>query len=72
MPLQTLFNAYGNPNRSLTISVKANNVLQKENTKEEAEFQMRTIRRLRPSDRDNFGINSEDQFNHMFDDLTHV
>ncbi len=72
MPLQTLFNAYGNPDRSLTIEVKAKNVLQKEDTKAEAEFQMRTIRKLQPNDQDNFGVNSEDQFNDMFDNLTRV
>ena len=72
MPLQTLFNAYGNPNRSLTIEVKAKNVLQKEDTKAEAEYQMRIIRKLKPNDHDNFGINSEDEFNDMFDNLTRV
>jgi putative ABC transport system permease protein len=72
MPIKTLFNAFGQPDRSLTIQVKANNVLEKEDTKAEAAYQMRIIRRLKPADPDNFGINSEDQFNQMFDALTSV
>jgi len=72
MPLHTLFNAYGSPDRSLTIAVKAKNVLDKEDTKAEAEYQMRVIRKLKPADRDNFGINSQDQFNQTFDAITAV
>ena len=72
MPLQTLFNAYGNPDRSLTLEVKAQDVLTKEDTKAEAGYQMRIIRKLKPRDPDNFGINSEDQFNQMFDAITGV
>jgi putative ABC transport system permease protein len=70
MPLQTLFNAYGRPDRSLTIAVKAKDVLEKEDTKAEAEFQMRVLRKLKPSAKNNFGINSQDQFNQTFDALT--
>ncbi|HEY3876819.1 MAG TPA: ABC transporter permease [Candidatus Kapabacteria bacterium] len=70
MPLQTLINAYGQPDRSLTLQVKAASLLDKENTKDEAEYQMRIIRRLKPTESDNFGINSNDQFNQIFDGLT--
>jgi len=70
MPLQTFFNAYGPPDPLLTVAIKAKNVLQKEDTKAEAEFQMRVIRKLKPVDPDNFGVNSEDQFNQIFDGLT--
>lgn len=72
MPLQTLFNAYGQPDRSLTIAVKAKNVMEKEDTRAELEYQMRVLRKLKPQDRNNFGINSEDQFNQTFDALTSV
>ncbi len=72
VPLQTLFNAFGQPDRTLTIAVKAKNVLQKEDTKAEADYLMRVIRKLKPSQQDNFGINSEDEFNDMFDNLTRV
>ncbi|HET6400519.1 MAG TPA: ABC transporter permease [Candidatus Kapabacteria bacterium] len=70
MPLQTFFNAYGQPDPMLTIAIKAKNVLQKEDTRAEADFQMRIIRRLKPTEKDNFGVNSEDQFNQIFDGLT--
>ncbi len=72
LPLQTMLNAFGNSDRSLTIAVKAKNVLDKEDTKAEARFHMRAIRGLKPSDDDNFGINSEDEFNTQFDALTNV
>ena len=70
MPLQTFFNAFGDPYRSLTIGVKAKNVLTKEDTKAEVGYQMRIVRGLKPTDRDNFAINGEDQFNTQFDQLT--
>jgi putative ABC transport system permease protein len=70
MPLRTFFNAFGDPYRSLTIAVKAKNVLTKEDTKAEAEFQMRQIRGLKPGERSNFAINSQDEFNKGFDQLT--
>jgi putative ABC transport system permease protein len=70
MPLRTFFNSFGDPYRSLTISVKAKNVLTKEDTKAEAAFQMRMIRGLKPADNDNFAINGEDQFDKQFDALT--
>jgi putative ABC transport system permease protein len=70
LPLATFFSAFGDPDRSLTIAVKAKNVLTKEDTKAEARYQFRVIRGLQPGDDDNFGINSEEQFNDMFDKLT--
>jgi putative ABC transport system permease protein len=72
MPLQTLINAYGDPDRSLTLQIKAKDVLDKENTKADAEYQMRMIRHLKPAEKDNFGINSMDQFNQVFDGITSV
>src|SRR5262249_44132349 len=42
----------------------------KEDTKAEAEYQFRAIRGLKPGQPDNFGINSEEQFNDMFDKMT--
>ncbi len=70
MPLQTFFSAFGDPNRTLTIAIKAKNVLTKEDTKAEAIYQMRMVRGLKPGEDDNFGINSEDAFNTEFDKLT--
>jgi putative ABC transport system permease protein len=70
MPLQTFFNAFGEPDRSLTIGIKAKNVLTKDDTKAEAEYQMRAIHGLKPTDKDNFAINGEEQFDTTFDALT--
>jgi putative ABC transport system permease protein len=70
MPLRTFFTAYGDPHRTVTISVKAKSVLTKLDTKAEIDGMMRQIRRLKPSQDDNFGINSEDQFNQQIDALT--
>jgi putative ABC transport system permease protein len=70
MPLATFFNAFGDPYRSLTIDIKAKNVLTKEDTKAEADYQMRIERGLKPAANDNFAINSEDEFNKQFDQLT--
>ncbi len=72
MPLQTFFNAYGPPDAMLTIAIKAKNVLQKENTKAEADYLMRIIRKIKPTAPDNFGVNSEDQFNQIFNGITNV
>jgi putative ABC transport system permease protein len=70
MPLRTMLSAFGNPHRSFTIAVKAKNVLTKEDTKAEAAYQMRAVRGLRPSEEEDFAINSQDQFNKAFDSLT--
>jgi putative ABC transport system permease protein len=72
IPLHALFNAFGRPDRSVTIAIKAKHVLEKEDTKAEAEYQMRMVRGLTPHDKNNFSINSEDQFNKTFDALTGV
>jgi putative ABC transport system permease protein len=72
IPLHALFNAFGQPNRSVTIAVKAKSVVEKEDTRAEAEYQMRMVRGLKPQDKNNFSINSEDQFNKTFDALTNV
>jgi putative ABC transport system permease protein len=70
MPLRTFLNAFGDPHRSFTIAVKAKSVVTKEDTKAEAAYQMRVVRGLKPTEEDNFAINSQDQFNKAFDSLT--
>ncbi len=72
VPIRTFMNTFGRPDRSLTISVKAANVLTKEDTKAEAEYMMRIVRGLKPGEPSDFSINSEDQFNQIFDKLTGV
>lgn len=70
MPLRTFFSAYGNPQRSITIAVKAKSPATKIDTKEEVEFQMRQIRGLKANQKLNFGLNTQDQFDAMFDQIT--
>lgn len=70
MPLRTLFTAYGNPQRSVTIVVKAKSPLTKLDTKEEIDFHYRQIRGLKPGQKANFGLNTQDQFDAQFDALT--
>ncbi len=70
MPLRTFFAAFGDPHRSITISVKARTVDGKASTRSELEAMMRQIRRLKPAQGNNFGINSQDQFNKQIDALT--
>ena len=70
MPLRTLFSAYGNPQRSVTIAVKARSPQTKLDTKEEIDFHYRQIRGLKPGQKANFGLNTQDQFDAQFDALT--
>jgi putative ABC transport system permease protein len=70
MPLRTLFSAYGNPQRSVTIVVKAKSPQTKLDTKEEIDFHYRQIRGLKPGQKANFGLNTQDQFDAQFDALT--
>ena len=70
MTLRTFLNAFGDPHRSFTIAVKAKSVVSKEDTKAEAAYQMRIVRGLKPTEEDDFAINSQDQFNKAFDSLT--
>ena len=48
------------------IEVKVNNLAQLEDAKEEVRMAMRRIRRLAPSDPDDFAVNQQDQFVDMF------
>jgi putative ABC transport system permease protein len=70
MPIRTFFSAFGDPHRSVTIAVKAKTVDTKLDTRNELEATMRQIRKLKPAEDNNFGINSQDQFNKQIDALT--
>ena len=70
MPIRAFFNAFGDPHRSVTIAVKAKDVRTKLDTREEMEYTFRQIRGLKPQRDNNFGINSQDQFNKQIDTLT--
>jgi putative ABC transport system permease protein len=70
MPLRTFFSAYGDPHRSVTISVKAKSVSNRLETKDELNGVFRSIRALKVGQDNNFGLNSQDQFNKQIDALT--
>ena len=70
MPFHTLQTIYGEKHQSVTIGVKAKSIEHKLDTKDELEFYMRQIRKLKPSDQLNFGINNQDQFNQQIDKIT--
>ncbi len=70
MPYHTLQTVYGEKHQTVTIGVKAKSVDHKLDTRDELEFYMRQIRKLKPSDQLNFGINNQDQFNQSIDKIT--
>ncbi len=70
MPFRTMQSAYGEKHQGVTIGVKAASVEKKQDTRDELEFVMRQIRKLKPNQTLNFGINNQDQFNQQIDGLT--
>ncbi len=72
MPFRTLQTAYGEKHQSVTIAVKAASVAKKLDTKDELEFVMRQIRKVRADAPNNFGINNQDQFNKGIDQITFI
>jgi putative ABC transport system permease protein len=72
MPLRTLETAFGEREESVTIAVKAASVERRQDTRDELEFYMRHIRRLKPNEGLNFGINNQDQFNKGIDAISFV
>ncbi len=70
MPFRTMQSAYGEKHQGVTIGVKAASVEKKQDTRDELEFVMRQIRKLKPNQAINFGINNQDQFNQQIDGLT--
>jgi putative ABC transport system permease protein len=70
MPFRTLQTAFGEKHQSVTIGVKAASVQHKEDTRDELEFVMRQVRKLKPGENLNFGINNQDQFNEAIDKIS--
>lgn len=60
IPITSFIKAYGNRNRQFTIAVKASNQGELEKFRYELIGEMRQIRKLGPTDEDNFSINSMD------------
>ncbi|MFI5263599.1 MAG: ABC transporter permease [Candidatus Kapaibacterium sp.] len=70
MPYRSLQTIYGEKHQSVTIGIKAKSIEHKLDTKDEIEFYMRQIRKLKPDEQLNFGINNQDQFNQSIDKIT--
>jgi putative ABC transport system permease protein len=67
MPLNTLETVSVDKIEDVTIAVKAASVERRLDTKDELEFVMRSLRKLKPNQQLNFGINNQDQFNQQID-----
>ena len=65
IPLQQMLVAFGNGSQ-YQIRIKVANIADMDNAKEELRAVMRVIRRLAPTDDDNFAINQQDQFLAIF------
>ncbi len=70
MPFRTLQTAYGEKDQDVTIGVKSNSIERKQDTRDELEFFMRSLRRLKVGEALNFGINNQDQFNEQIDKIS--
>jgi len=69
VPLGTVFKNFG-WHRSLTIAVKVNDPAKVEAAKDELRFLMRTIRKLTPTEEDDFSINQQELLTEMYNKLT--
>jgi len=65
IPLQQFMGTFWN-NPDITIHVKAGNIAELEEAREELRHTMRKVRRLSPSEPDDFAINQQEQFVSMF------
>ncbi|TSA41303.1 MAG: FtsX-like permease family protein [Verrucomicrobiales bacterium] len=65
LPIQQFMGTFWN-NPDITIQVKARQLAELEEAREELRHTMRKIRRLAPSDPDDFAINQQEQFVQMF------
>jgi len=72
MPLNTLEFVSDDKIEDVTIAVKAASIERKLDTKDELEFVMRSIRKIKPGAPLNFGMNNQDQFNGPIDAITLV
>lgn len=69
VPIGTIFQNFGF-HRSITIAVKVKDAAQLEEVRDELRFLMRTARRLKPTEEDNFSINQQDMLMDMYNKLT--
>lgn len=70
MPLRTLEAVSGSQIEDVTIAVKSASIENRLETRDELEFTMRSLRKLKPGAPLNFGINNQDQFNEQIDAIS--
>jgi putative ABC transport system permease protein len=68
IPLQQYMSSFGN-NPDIQIQVKARQLVQLDEAREELRHAMRRVRRLAPTDPDDFAINQQDQFVKVFNSV---
>ncbi len=69
VPLGTIFKNFGF-HRSLSILVKVRDAAMIDQAREELRFLMRTARRLKPTEEDNFSINQQEMLTDLYNKLT--
>lgn len=70
-PITRLFSLYGRPHRNIgSVSVRVHNSWQMQAVREEAIGRMRTIRKVRPGEDNNFEVNDNDEMRAIFDAFT--
>lgn len=69
IPIERFFRLFGTK-RSLTINIKAADINNLDETKEELLSVMRKIRKVQPGTRDDFGVNQQEAFRSTYDNLT--
>ena len=72
IPITSLLKNFGGAHRNYTISVKAPNQESMENFKYEVIGEMRKIRKLKPTDKDNFAINAMDTLMEAYNNVMGV
>ena len=69
IPITSFTKAYGSRNREFTIAVKAPSHEEMDNFRYELVGEMRNIRKIRPTDEDNFSINSMDSLLNAYNNV---
>ncbi len=69
IPIKRFFKLYGTK-RTITINVKAVDMNNLDETRQELNFAMRKIRKIQPGQKNDFGINAQEAFKQTYDQLT--
>lgn len=69
IPLKRFGDMFGMNDRSITITVKAGGVDKMEDVKSEATGVMRQVRKLQPGEKNDFSVNTQEQFQEKLDQL---